>query len=112
MSRPVERRSRVVEINTRKRGGEAVRVALPADLSVGDDVEARFFLRLDGQHRSIILSLRQERLRNPPQLTHADPRREAPGQFLAVDQPIRLWIASYERRREKHVASPRFEVGR
>src|SRR6185437_9276794 len=58
----------------------------------------------DGQYRRIVLRLSQEGLRDPPELAHTDSRRETPGQLLAVDQPLRLRIASYERRREEHGA--------
>ena len=43
----VERRAGVVDVHAVKRGREPVGVAFPADLAVGDDVEAGVLLRAD-----------------------------------------------------------------
>src|SRR6185312_15787840 len=104
VSRPVESRAGIVEVDSRERRGEAVGVAFPSDLAVCHDIEPGILLRFDGQYRRIVLRLSQEGLRDPPELAHTDSRRETPGQLLAVDQPLRLRIASYERRREEHGA--------
>jgi hypothetical protein len=93
----VERGARVVDVHPLERGGEAVRVALAPRLAVGDDVQARFLLRLDGEHGGVVLRFFEQRLWNAPQLAGAHPRRKAPGELLAVDEPFRLRIAADER---------------
>src|SRR5215475_11624503 len=67
-----------------------VRVALAADLTVRDDVEAR-----------VVLRPREVLGRHAPQLLGPDPGREATGELCAVDQPIRLGEAADERGREQ-----------
>jgi hypothetical protein len=51
----IERGARVVQVDTLERRGEAVRVTLAADLSVGDDVESNLFLHADRQRRGVVL---------------------------------------------------------
>ena len=63
MARAIERGARVVEVHAVERGGEAVGVALAADLAVGDDVEAGLLLGADGQQRGVVLRLRRARAR-------------------------------------------------
>src|SRR5687768_13024268 len=99
----VERAAGVVDVHALEGGGEAVRVALAAGLAVGDDVEARRLLRADGEHRGIVLSLFQKILVDAPELSGAHARREAPGELLAVDQPLGLRIASGQGSRKKHL---------
>src|SRR5581483_12164648 len=94
-----------VEVDAFERGGEAVGVALAPDLAVGHDVEAGFLLRLDGEQSRIVLRFPEEALLDPPKLARAQPRRKAPGELLAVDQPFGLRIAADERRGEKHARS-------
>src|SRR5882762_4637493 len=84
MSRAVERRARIVDVDAFERGGEAVRVALAADLAVGDDVEAGLLLGADRDYRRIILRLFQRGFCNTPKLPRAHARREAVGELLAV----------------------------
>ena len=103
VARAVERRARVVDVDAVERGGEAVGVALAPDLAVGDDVEPGFLLRLDRHDRRVVLRLGEERLGDAPQLLRPHPRREPPGELLAVDQPLRLRVAADERRREQHL---------
>src|SRR5581483_11667767 len=50
----------------------------------------------------IVLRFLEEALLDPPKLARAHPRRKAPGELLAVDQPFGLRIAADERRGEKH----------
>ena len=61
-------RARVVEVDALERGGEAVGVALAADLAVGDDVEAGLLLRADGEQRRVVLRLGEVRLGDAPEL--------------------------------------------
>ena len=92
----VQRRSRVVDVHSVKRRRETVGVALPADLAVGDDVEAGVLLGADGQQGGVSLRLLEELRCDAPQLTRAHSGREAAGQPAAVNQPVRLRIASNE----------------
>src|SRR5262249_29166850 len=100
MARAVERAARIVDVDAFERGGEAVRIALAPDLAVGDDVEPGLLLRADGEHRAIVLCLRQVRLGHAPELARAHARREAARELLAVDQPLGLRIAADERGRK------------
>ena len=45
MAGAVEGDAGIVDVDPFQRGGEAVRIALPPDLAVGDDVEPRLFLQ-------------------------------------------------------------------
>src|SRR5688572_922630 len=98
MPRAVERGARIVNVHALERGGEPVRVALATDLAVGDDVEARVFLGLDGEQRGVVLRLDKMGLRNAPELFRPHARRKAPGELLAIDQPLGLRIAADEGR--------------
>ena len=77
-----------------QRGREPVRVTLPADLAVGDDVQAGILLGADSQQRGVPLRLLKELGRDAPQFARPYPRRKAVSQPAAVNQPIGLWIAS------------------
>jgi hypothetical protein len=90
----VEGLARVVEVDAVERGGEVVRVALAADLAVGDDVEPGPLLILNGDAGRVVLSFAQERLVDAPQLLRPGARREASGEPLPVDQPVGLGIAA------------------
>src|SRR5262249_21810650 len=85
---------------------EPVGVALPADLAVGDDVQARVLLRPDGQQRRVLMRLFQVLRVHPPQLTGPDPGREPGAEPLPVDQPVRLRVAAPERGGEEHAGPP------
>ena len=94
----IERGAGIVDVHALERGGEAVGVALTADLAVGDDVEPGGFLGPDRQHGGIVLRARQPGLGHTPQLAGAHARREAPGQLLpgqsaspAADSCRRAW---------------------
>src|SRR2546430_16982533 len=96
MARAVERAAGMVDVGAFERRGEAIRVALAADLAVGDDVEPRTLLRADGEHGGVVLRLGKIRLGHAPELFRAHARRETPCQLLAVDQPVRLRITANE----------------
>ena len=106
MAGPVQRGAGVVEVDALERGGEAIRVALPPDLAVGEDVEPRRLLRADRQQRRVVLRFAKPRLPHPPQLARPHAGREAAGQALAVDQPIGLRIAADERGGKEHGVTP------
>ena len=55
MTTAVERGAGVIDIDAIERGGEAVGVALPADLTVGNDVEPRALLVADGEDSGVVL---------------------------------------------------------
>src|SRR4051812_29669317 len=97
MARAVERAAGIVDVDALERGGEAIGVALAPDLTVGDDVQARRLLRLDGEDGRIILCFLQQRLSHAPKLARAHARREAPRKLLAVDQPFGLREAADQR---------------
>lgn len=70
-----------------------VGVALATDLSVGDEVDAGPLHRPDRKLGRVVLRLRKQRRRDPPQLRSAHARHLA-GERDSVDQPIRLRIAA------------------
>ena len=92
----VEGGAGIVDVDTLQGRGEAVRVALPPHLAVGDDVEPGAFLVDDGKHGGVVLGLVEPLRGDAPQLGGADPRREAAGELGAVDQPIRLGVGADE----------------
>ena len=97
----IEGRSRIVDVDAFEGGGEAVRVALPAHLAVGDDVEAGPLLVDDGEHGGVVLGLFEPFRGDPPQLGGAHPRWEPTGQLGAVDQPVRLGVRTHQRGRQQ-----------
>src|SRR3989449_6889826 len=102
VSRAVERRAGIVGVHAFERGGETIGVALAPDLAVGDDVQARFLLGADREQRRVFLRLREKRIGDTPQLFRAHARWKAPGELLAVDQPLRLRVTPYQRGRKQH----------
>ncbi|MGA6964850.1 MAG: hypothetical protein WBZ51_14715 [Xanthobacteraceae bacterium] len=54
------------------------------------------FLLPDGEQRGVVLRLIEEFRRNAPQFLRAHTRREAAGELLTVDQPVRLGIGTDE----------------
>ena len=96
MARAVERAAGIVDVDAFERGGEAIGVALAAGLAVGDDVEPGLLLGADREQRRVVLRLGEIGLGDAPQLLRAHARREAAGELLAVDQPIRLGITADE----------------
>src|SRR5262252_7923166 len=79
--------ARIVEIDAVEGGGESVAVAFAADLAVGNDVEAGALHVADGDPRSVVLGLFEERLRNAPQVSGAYARRQPPQQLVEIDEP-------------------------
>src|SRR5712691_1627822 len=51
---------------------------------------------------AVLLRLGEQRLGDAPQLLCAHPRREARGELLAVDQPLRLRVAANQRGWKQH----------
>src|SRR3954453_6636370 len=102
----VEGGAGVVEVDAGERVGEAVGVALAALLAVGDDVEPGALLLADGEQRRVVLRLLDPPRIDAPELTGAHARREARGELLAVDQPVRLGVGADEAGRERRGHSP------
>ena len=87
-------RRRIVEIDALERGGEAVGVALAADLAVGDDVDAGALHVADREHRGVVLRLLEP---GPRGCARSCARTRGTGGIAtagAVDQPVRLRIAA------------------
>src|SRR5712692_5647257 len=93
--------SRALRVDAAKRGGEAVRVALPPDLAVRDNVDAGALHVVDRDDRGIVLSLLEPGRVNPPHLASTHPRRHPLTKVFAIDQPVGLWIAPNYGRRQK-----------
>src|SRR5216683_2283445 len=93
--------SRELRVDAAKRGGEAVRVALPPDLAVRDNVDAGALHVVDRDDRGVVLRLLEPGLGNPPHLASTYPRRHPLAEVFAVDQPVGLWIAPNYGRRQK-----------
>src|SRR5882762_4846801 len=71
-------------------------ITLPPHLTVGEDIETSALLISNGQNRGVVLRLLQPFRSNPPQLLSANARGHFLCEFLAIDQPIRLRIGTYE----------------
>jgi hypothetical protein len=112
MARTVERDAGLIDVNTIERGREPVRIAFAADLAVGNDVESRVLLRLDREHRRVVLRLGEERFGDAPKLLRPDARRKAASELGAINQPIRLRVRSDQRRRQKHGLPPLSDFSR
>ena len=89
----IERDAWPIQVDAVEGGREAVRVALPTHLPVGDDVDAGQLHVPDGEPRRVVLCLLEERLRDAPQLPCPHARREAVSEPLAIDQPAWLRVA-------------------
>src|SRR5215472_843930 len=85
----------MIQVEAVKRGSEAVRVTFAADFSICDDVETCRFLLADGQQRGIVLRLLKPWRRDAPEFCGTNSRRHLMPEFLAIDQPLGLWVASY-----------------
>jgi hypothetical protein len=59
---PVERCSRMVDVDSLEGSRESVRIAFAPYLSIGDDIETGLLLRLDREDRRVVLGFGQERL--------------------------------------------------
>ena len=99
----VQSDSGIINIDAIERCCEAVGVAFSPHFAVGNDIEPRPFLVADGKKGRVVLSLFQPFRRNAPQFLGSNPWRKATGEFGAVNQPIRLGIASNKRCRQKYV---------
>src|SRR5262249_44677327 len=102
MTASIQCRAGIIEVDPIQRRRKAVGVALAPDLSIGDDVESRILLCLDGHEGRIIHGLLKVGLGNPPELSGSDTRRKSPREPRAVNEPIRLWIAAHECCWKKH----------
>src|SRR5207237_9827998 len=64
----------IVQVDAVERGGEAIDVALAADLTVAQDVDAGALHIANSQHRRVVLGLLEERLGNAPDILRPDSR--------------------------------------
>ena len=101
MAATIERRSRIVDVDAGQGRREPVRVALATGFAVGDDVQPRSLLVVDGEQRRVVLSLLEVRRIDAPELGRPRARREAVSQALAIDQPVGLGIRPDEARRNR-----------
>ena len=69
-------------------------------LAIADDVDPQLFLIADRHQRRGLLRLGKPGFGDTPQRLRAHARRQAGFQPLAIDQPIGLWVASNDRRRQ------------
>ena len=93
MARAVERGARIVDVDALERRGEPVRIALAADLAVGDRVDAGQLHLADGDEGGVVLRLEQVRLGNPPGVARAHAGNRVRAESFAVDQPLGLRVA-------------------
>ena len=96
----------VVDVDTRERVREAVRVALAARLTVGDEIDPGALLVPDGEERGVVLGLLQVLGSHAPELARKGARRRPLREPLAVDQPVRLRVAPDDSRLEQPAAHP------
>src|SRR5262249_2050389 len=101
----IERRTRILRVNSFERGGEPVGIAFAPLLAVGNDVEAGALLVPNGNERRLILSGFTHLTINQPEIVHPHARHHL-GQPRAVDQPVRLRIGADERSRKESVCHP------
>ena len=103
LARAAEDLGGVVEVHAVERGREAVGVALPADLAVGDDVDAGALHVADGEEGRVVLRGLEEVGGDTPEVGCADARGEAVAQHVAVEEPVRLGEAAHDRRGEDSI---------
>ncbi len=106
----VHDRRRVVEVDPRERRDEVVRVALAADLAIRDDVDPGPLHVGDGRQGRRVLGVGQLLRGDAPDLGHAHPG-DGRRQQLAIDQPVRLGIASDDGRLDQVLAQPGLLAG-
>src|SRR5206468_10264022 len=106
VARTIERCAGVVDINAVERGREVVGVALAPDLAVGDDVEPGLLLRADREQGRVVLRFLEPRPGDAPKLLRTHARRESTGELPAIDQPLRLRVATDQRCWEQHRSYP------
>ncbi len=87
-----------------ERGREAIGVAFPPLLAVGDDVEPGTLLVADREQGRIVLRFLELRLRNAPEVLRAHPRHRF-RQPLPIDQPSGLRVGADQGRGEEHQVS-------
>ena len=97
----VEGDARVLDVHPLQRGREAVGVALPPGLTVGDDVDPGPLHVSDGEQGGVVLRPLEQLWGDSPDLGGAGPRREAVAEQRAVDQPVRLGVAADHGRRQQ-----------
>ena len=96
----------IVVVDALERRREAIGIALPAHLAVGDDVDAGLLLVADGEERRVVLRRFEKRLGHAPDLARADARRNERRELRAVNEPLGLRIGAHERRRQEPVQRP------
>jgi hypothetical protein len=109
-TRAVDRGTGVVDVHAVEGGGEPVRVAFPADLAVGDDVDAGELEVADREPCGVVLGLLEMLRRDAPDLTGAGAWGQPPAEHRAVDEPVGLRVAADDGRGQKLMhgdASPR-----
>jgi hypothetical protein len=97
----------MLQVDAVQGSGKAVGVALPAHLTVRDDVHAGPFHVLNGEPSRVVLGLLEERLGHAPELACSDSWRQPLAEPLAVDQPAGLGIAPDDRRDKRVTAQSR-----
>jgi hypothetical protein len=102
VTRAIERDTGIVEVDAVEGGCEAIGIALPPHLAVGDDVDAGPLHVLDGEAGGVVLGLLEELLWNPPKLARPHPRRQPRSEPFPVDQPVGLRIAPDDGCRQRH----------
>ena len=101
MARAVERDARVVQVDAVEGRREAVRVALPPHLAVGDDVHACALHVANRESGCVVLGFLEVLLPDAPELACAHARRKSVAEPLAVDQPLGLRVAPDDGRDER-----------
>ena len=101
----------MIEVDAFERGGEAIGIALPPHLAVGQDIDAGALLVADRQECRVVLRLLEPLRRDPPQSLRAHPRRHLVPELLAIDQPVRLRVRTDQShgeqlRRPRHFQRP------
>ncbi len=92
---------RPCRIHPLQRQDEAVGIALPADLAVGDDVDAGALHVFDGQAGGVVLGLGQDLRSRSPDVRRIDAGHVVAPQPVLIDQPVRLRIAADHGRRQQ-----------
>ena len=103
MARAIEgERAGIVDVHAFQRGGEAVGIALAADLSIGENVQPGSLLGADGEQGRVVLCFLQPRVGYPPQLPGTGSRWEATAELGTIDEPVGLRVAAYQGGGEQH----------
>ena len=102
MPAAIQSGSRIVDIDSVERCGEAVGIAFAPHLAVGDDVDAGLLLRLDGHESGVVLRLLKKIRGNSPQFSRPNARWKSAGESGTVDEPFRLRVATDYRCGKQH----------